>query len=64
MPYYDVAVAPMVVTSGVMIALVVVVVAALCALACYLIRRAIRRARERGDGGRGTRFCTLPRALR
>ncbi len=52
MPYYDVAVAPMVVTSGVMIALVVVVVAALCALACYLIRRAIRRTRERGDGGR------------
>lgn len=48
MPYRDVAVAPMVVTSGVMIALVVVVVAALCALAC----RAIRRARERGDGGR------------
>ena len=52
MPYYDVAVAPMVVTSGVMIALVVVVVAALCALASYRVRRAISRARARGDGGR------------
>ena len=42
MPYRDVAVVPMVVTSGVMIALIVVVVVA----------RAIRRARERGDAGR------------
>lgn len=51
MPYRDVAIAPMVVTSAAMIVLIVAVVAGLCALACFLIRRAIRRAKERGDTG-------------
>ena len=52
MPYRDVAVAPMVVTSVAMIVLIVAVVVALCALAGYLIRRAIRRAKERDDAAR------------
>lgn len=52
MPYRDVAVAPMVVTSTAMIVLIVAVVVALCALAGYLIRRAIRRAKERDDAAR------------
>ena len=52
MPYHDVAVAPMVVTSTAMIVLIVAVVVALCALAGYLIHRAIRRAKERDDAAR------------
>lgn len=52
MPYRDVAVAPMVVTSVAMIVLIVAVVVSLCALAGYLIRRAIRRAKERDDAAR------------
>lgn len=52
---FDIAIEPSIAEAPVttaMIVLIAAVVAGLCILACYLIRRAIRRAKERSDADR------------